>query len=91
MGWGKKFSLVHVVRPLIIVGSWWLGQMTPSVPMVVDTLIRHYHDHQIQWNIIVGPQNTLRPITFEEFTTFIAQDISGQKSHTFQDIANELL
>lgn len=40
---------------------------------------------------IVGPQNTLRPITFEEFTTFIAQDISGQKSHTFQDIANELL
>lgn len=40
---------------------------------------------------IVGPQNTLRPVTFEEFTIFIAQEISGQKSRTFQDIADGLL
>jgi len=39
---------------------------------------------------VAGPNNTPRPITFEEFTTFIEQEISGQKTPTFQDIEEAL-
>jgi hypothetical protein len=35
---------------------------------------------------VVGPHNTPRPVTFEEFTAFIAQEMSGQKLHAFQDV-----
>ena len=35
---------------------------------------------------VAGPNNTPRPITFEEFTAFIEQDISTQKTRMFQDI-----
>jgi hypothetical protein len=39
---------------------------------------------------VVGANNTPRPVTFEEFTAFIAQDISGQKTHAFQDLETAL-
>jgi hypothetical protein len=35
---------------------------------------------------VAGPNNTPRPITFAEFTAFIEQDISTQKTRTFQEI-----
>jgi hypothetical protein len=35
---------------------------------------------------VVGPHNTPRPVTLEELTAFIAQEMSGQKIHAFQDI-----
>jgi hypothetical protein len=35
---------------------------------------------------MAGPNNTPRPITFEEFTAFIEQDVSTQKTRMFQDI-----
>jgi len=35
---------------------------------------------------VAGPNNTPRPITFEEFTAFIAQDLSTQKTRAFQEI-----
>lgn len=35
---------------------------------------------------VVGPNHTSRPVTFEEFSAFIAQEVSGQKTHAFQDI-----
>ena len=35
---------------------------------------------------VAGPNNTPRPITFEEFTAFIEQDISTQKTRAFQEI-----
>jgi Cdc6-like AAA superfamily ATPase len=35
---------------------------------------------------VAGANNTPRPITFEEFTAFIEQDISAQKTRTFQEI-----
>jgi hypothetical protein len=35
---------------------------------------------------VAGPNNTPRPITFEEFTAFIEQDISAQKTRAFQEI-----
>ena len=40
---------------------------------------------------VAGPNNTPRPITFEEFIAFIAQDISAQKTRTFQDIEAALM
>jgi len=39
---------------------------------------------------VAGPNNTPRPITFAEFTAFIEQDISTQKTRTFQEIADAL-
>lgn len=35
---------------------------------------------------VVGVNTTPRPVTFEEFAAFIRQEISGQKTHAFQDI-----
>jgi hypothetical protein len=35
---------------------------------------------------VAGPNNTPRPITFEEFTAFIEQDVSTQKTRLFQDV-----
>jgi hypothetical protein len=35
---------------------------------------------------VAGPNNTPRPITFKEFTAFIEQDISTQKTRAFQEI-----
>jgi len=35
---------------------------------------------------VAGPNNTPRPVTFEEFIAFIEQETSGQKTHAFQDI-----
>ena len=35
---------------------------------------------------VAGANNAPRPVTFEEFSTFIEQEISGQKTRTFQDI-----
>jgi len=35
---------------------------------------------------VAGSNNTPRPITFAEFTTFIEQDISTQKTRTFQEV-----
>jgi hypothetical protein len=37
--------------------------------------------------VMVGMNDILRPITFEEFTAFIAQEMAEHKSHTFQPIA----
>jgi len=39
---------------------------------------------------VVGANNTPRPVAFEEFTSFIAEEISGQKTHAFQDIEEAL-
>jgi hypothetical protein len=35
---------------------------------------------------VAGANNMPRPVTFEEFSTFIEQEISGRKTRTFQDI-----
>jgi hypothetical protein len=35
---------------------------------------------------VAGPNNTPRPITFEEFTTFIEQNISTPRTRAFQEI-----
>jgi hypothetical protein len=35
---------------------------------------------------VAGANNVPRPITFEEFTAFIEQDISTQKTRAFQEI-----
>jgi hypothetical protein len=35
---------------------------------------------------VVGPNNTPRPVTFEEFTAFIAQDIAGHSTSAFRDL-----
>ena len=35
---------------------------------------------------VVGANNTPRPVSFEEFTAFIEEEMSGQKTHDFQDI-----
>jgi len=39
---------------------------------------------------VAGPNNTPRSITFAEFSAFIEQDISTQKTRTFQEIADAL-
>jgi hypothetical protein len=39
---------------------------------------------------VAGPNNTPRPITFEEFTAFIEQNVSTQKTRMFQDIEDAL-
>jgi len=39
---------------------------------------------------VVGANNTPRPVAFEEFTAFIEEEISGQKTHAFQDLAEAL-
>ena len=35
---------------------------------------------------VVGANNTSRPVSFEEFTAFIEEEISGQKTYAFQDL-----
>lgn len=35
---------------------------------------------------VAGPNNTPKPITFEEFTAFIEQHTSTQRTRTFQEI-----
>lgn len=39
---------------------------------------------------VAGANNTPRPVTVEEFMAFIEQEISGQKTRTFQDIEEAL-
>ena len=34
---------------------------------------------------VAGPNNTPRPVTFEEFTAFIKQDLSTQRTRAFQE------
>jgi hypothetical protein len=40
---------------------------------------------------VAGANSTPRPITFEEFITFVEQDISAQKTRTFQEIEAALM